>query len=426
MSNPPTIPPTIPASTKFNTNFTRTLHTNKTITDSLTVGTLTFSNTNITGLSLPEDPQDVATREYVIESTTPGGNINNVQFNENDVLSGTDDFTFDSVTKTLTVNGTITDGFQRLSNGRLSNITNTILPNSVTNRKTLNKYGNSFANTTTIESDSGVTYTADQLINGYIIRDTATSNTYYNNVTDKFPTAQDIVNALDRPIQGSSTFFYITNQKQSANNFIINGTSAYDFFQVTVESNTGVTFSPNNSVFLPRYYYLRGRIRVDSDITQADPAAVTVFISSSCISPLPLCIPNTALNPNNYYSALIDTNLKIKGNILFPSSSLTVATTNYTYSISNLQNGYITRNPVGASADNFINLNNLLYSTSFVIRNIGVGTITIDDSAQANWTYSPSSFTIPSNKSVNLYIKNQSDSSYFVYLLGTFDLDVIP
>lgn len=102
----------------------------------------------------------------------------------------------------------------------------------------VNIYGNIFAYTSVayLTTNSNLTYTPGQILGGFIKRDIS------SNVTDKLPTAEDLVAAIKNPKVGTS--FTCSVQQASDDNK-----------KLTIQENTGITI-PGLDTTIQRYYTL--------------------------------------------------------------------------------------------------------------------------------------------------------------------------
>lgn len=264
MNTPSPQGPTIPASTNFLNNFTRLLK----VTDS--VKGISFNSPNpdtpnidtvlsggtLSNLNDPVLDSQGATYAYLQAhggSGNPGGITGNVQYNNGGVFGGSNSLTFDKNTNTLTANiisnGTITIGSNTISG--LSNPTNGT-------EAATKSYVDSAGSLTIVNINTvgPTTYTATDIINHIIYRDTQTSGT----TTDTFPTAAQIVTESDASV-GTTIYFGIRNVNADYTNI------------VNFNVGSGITFGNTQNIFAG--YQYNGVIIV-TNVTPGSEAA-TVY-----------------------------------------------------------------------------------------------------------------------------------------------------
>lgn len=232
--------PTIPSSTNFLTNFTRILK----VTDSIkgtsfsspnseTPGTNTeLSGGTLSNLNDPISNSQGATYAYALDNNpigNPGGIVTSVQYNNAGVFGGGTSLTFNRTTNTLTANK-ISNGIVTIGSNTISGLAN---PTTGQQAATKNYVDNSTSlSITSINTVGATTYSAADIINGLIYRDTQTSGT----TTDLLPTAAQIITASDAVV-GTTIKFGIKNINSDYTNVI------------TFTPGAGITFGNIPNIF---------------------------------------------------------------------------------------------------------------------------------------------------------------------------------
>jgi hypothetical protein len=385
---------TIPMSSTYDNNFTTKAYTSELIAESLTDGISTFSGGTIVDLIPPTNLQDAVTKAFVDGLVTVAPPVNSVQFN-NLVFAGSSNLTF--IPNTLTVNGTITDSSGvSITGGIISGLNDPIASDQIATKN----YVDSSSSTTTnnyIKSDIGVTYTAAQMINGIILRNLATDNTFGVSLTDTTATAAQLVAFVPSASVGYAAKFKIMNDNPDANGATVEGR---DSFALSINPGTGVTFYPNNTFTIRRGYMLDAFIQFTNIIVPA----VTIIITrcaysgpSIYLAPVPFGNTNVFKNTVDYlnYNAC-----SLKGNLFWNLNDVSSVSNNYSYTTSDIKNQLIVRNPTGVATDTLGFIIDPRYMDQIMtIQNPSAFTITV--SGQTNiWNLIPNPITIPTNKQV--------------------------
>ena len=314
-------PPTVPPSTASDNNYSYKLNSIEIIAEELTDKTAIWSHGTVTNLNEPIQPQDAATKKYVLNSSMSGGSLYDIQFNS-DGFAGSNNFTF--VDPLLTVQGTISDlTNMSITGGLISGAINPVLSQQLATKAYVDSYS-SQATYTVITSDTNVTYTAQQMLNGIINRDTETPNTFNVSLIDTTATADQLVAAVSGAKVGTYHRLRIINDKLGANGSTIIG---QDFFKLTVIPGTGVTFYPetadglDNKVLIPRSYVMDAFIYFNNVIVPA----VTIIISSI----------SNPIGSNQFYANPFSTwqtycKIQLLNNYLTPILPGTVASSGWT------------------------------------------------------------------------------------------------
>jgi hypothetical protein len=385
-------------STTYNDNYTKNAYASKLIAETLTDGVATFSGGTVVGLITPTDPQDAVTKAFVDGLSHPSPPTNSIQFN-NLTFGGSSNLTFSS--NSLILNGSLqsTSGIN-ITGGVISGLLNPINNSEIATKNYVDSFSSIIVNTY-IQSDSNVTYTASQMINGIVFRNLLTENVFNINLTDTTATASQLIAQVSNATVGYAAKFKIMNDNPDANGTTVEGR---DGFVLTINPGSGVTFFPSDPFQIRRGYTFDATITFTNIITPA----VTIIINSCAFSGISTYLaPSTSFlvlkNSVDYlnYNAMQNTN-----NILWNVNSSIKSTTNYSYTTNDIKNQITIRNPSGTSTDIFGNSISILYMNQIIIiQNISAFTINI--TGQTNiWTLTPTSIVIPSGYQTTLSINN--------------------
>lgn len=385
--NKSNIPPLIPASTNFTTNYSNILQTEQVVvTDKLTDGTAILSGGTLTNLVNGSENQDAINKSYISGTSFPGGAIDNIQFNDGGVFGGTNALSWNPTgpSPTFTVSGKIQDSTGAfLSGGFASNLLVPINDQDIATKSYVDSFSNT-TNSSSIALDTDTTYTAAQMFNGAIKRDTATS-VFETTVNDTTATASQII-AYGNLGVGSVFRFILINDIIDPVLYVpptvFNIASQ---FKINVLPGTGITFDIPNDPVLNRRYIMDCVAIVDNIgfgtesirfiiNSLADPAMLptTFFVDPN--------ITEGSIYAKPYvYSTKTEFPLKIQKNLLFPTSSAVNTDVPYTYDVADMKNSIIIRNPGADSADTLFDstVNFQMGSTIFIIQNISSFTITL-------------------------------------------------
>jgi hypothetical protein len=272
--------PLIPPSTNFITNFTKLLKAENIQTDIITVpypdGLNTVNLTLTEGiLSNLKDPvllQDAATRSYAelnAPGGAPGGSDKDVQFNNGITFSGSDNLEFDKGTTTLTTTA-ITDGTVTLGSGRISGLSNPLLPQDAATKDYVD---NLFFISETTFTGTPVTYTGTSMVNGIITRDVLVGGS----VVDTTATAEDIVAAVTDPVVGMTFELSVKNYTTT--------TPTEDSYtsRISIVGGTGVTIDFDVPSYIYKGYVLNAKIVLE-DVSLGTEAVKITIVSNALIS----------------------------------------------------------------------------------------------------------------------------------------------
>jgi len=383
--------PTIPASTESRVIVSETLNAETIIAENITDGVATLSGGFLSNLNIATNPQEIARRSQLAANTQPGGDVNDVQYNENG-FAGNNNFDFTANVLSIT-GGTLSDqtGMSFNPSGIISGAVDPVANDQAATKNFVDGLAGT-SSITTIESNTDETWTAAQMY-GVIIRNSVGNLESDVTVTDTTPSAADIIaNFPGEPSVGSAFRFNLLNDNFGVL-FQWDGVSngePYDLFNVLVNPGAGVTFSPTGSFRIPRTHTLDAFVIFDN-ITPGSEA-VTIHINSIDWFPktfffkpqdaqvlLPGGASPTDLNigPTDVLTGVFInqtgttfTNIDI---------AATTSTVDYTYTETDTSKGFINRNPAAASSDTISNnlINRIFPTQQFRIMNTGTDTISI-------------------------------------------------
>jgi len=397
----------ITPSTTYKDNYSDKTYSSKLIAESITDNVATFSGGTVINLIPPTNPQDAVTKGFVDGLANPSPPVNSVQYN-NLVFAGSSNLTFNG--STLAVNGTITsDSTIDMTGGIISGLNDPVTNNEIATKNYVDSFS-SFITNTYIQSDVGVTYTAAQMINGLILRNLATDNTFGVSLTDTTATAAQLVAQVPNAQIGYTNRFKIINDNPDSNGTTVEGR---DRFSLTVNPGAGVTFFPNGAFNIRRSYAFDAIIRFTNVIVPA----VTIIITNCGFASLSFYLSAPTARNNVSYSNY--NSLAQMGNIIWNTSNVINTANNYSYVDADIRNQLIVRNPTGNSADLFgagISPREL-NSQVMTIQNISPHTITINGQTDI-WDLVTSSITLPTGNQVVICFKNNpitvvSPGSYY-------------
>lgn len=401
-------------SSDYDNNFTSSANVSNIIAKSLTDGIATFSGGTIVNLVSPPTIQSAVTKSFVDGLVNVAPPTNSVQIN-NLIFTGSPNLTF--VPNTLTVNGTINTSLVSITGGVISNLNDPVSSNQIATKNYVDSTSNSTVNNY-IKSDTGITYTTAQMINGFILRNLTTYNVFGVSLTDTTPTAAQFIAAVPYASVGYTARFGIMNDNPDGNGGTI---ESRDSFTLVINPASGVTFYPGNNFILRRGYILEAFIQFNNITTPA----VTIVITNCGYSggpnlylqPVPFSSESVLRNTVDY---LNHTSASLTGNLFWNLNNTTDTSTSYSYTTADVKNQFITRNPTGTASDTFGSSINPVYLNQIMtIQNPSTYTITV--SGQTNiWTLIPNPITIPASTQaiLSVTINNptlSSIGSYYSY-----------
>ena len=408
----------ITPSTTYDDNYSNKTYASELIGESITDGVATFSGGTVINLVTPTDPQDAVTKGIVDGLVNVAPPVNSVQFN-NTVFAGSSNLTF--IPNTLTVNGTIDDGSGiSIVGGTISGLNNPVSGTQIATKNYVDSF-NSLSTNTYLQADVPATYTAAEMINGIIFRNLATYTTFNVNLTDTTASAAQLVAQVPTAQVGYAARFKVINDNPDANGTTVEGR---DSFVLTINPGAGVTFYPTGSFNLRRGYALDAYIRFTNVITPA----VTIIINRCTYNGLTLYLMPDPASSTIVFSNVIDylnyTSMRLTGNMLWNTTDNVVTTQNYSYTLTDLKNQLVIRNPSAIASDTLgSNLSPRYLNQIMTIQNISANSVSI--SGQTNiWTLTPSTIVIPAGNQavIGLNYSNPTISnagSYYNY--GTYN-----
>jgi hypothetical protein len=423
--------PTIPANTNFDNNYSYILRANNIQMTTLTDGIATLSGGYLTGIQLPTEPQDAVPKSYVI-SSNPAGSAKDIQYNDNGVFAGSDNFqylgsnsvgtlsipTVEFTDGTLQINGSYITGLQESS--RSSSAITKRYCDFAQNRNYI----------TTISSVSGQTYSAISVVNGTIIR----MNSSSSSSQDYLPTATNIVNFINNQTDITGYAVGLTSGSTTGS---IGVSGLFYNFSVINESNNNLVLFPNTgttiisngsvvNVVVPPYYVLCAYLYI-ADITAMSSPSVILYVNSIQWS---VVYKSTTFQTNFFSDTGYTTGLPyyIKNNLFMPAPTngyYIITGSAYTYSSTDVNKGIAFRDPTTHASDSFLNI---LTNGSFIIQNLSTTynlSIKTTD-CTGSWIIFTSSeqtsLSISTAKSSYMWLNNNS-STNTLNVIGTADLN---
>jgi len=376
-------------STAYTDNYSDNAYCNTFIGLTISDGVATFSGGTVTNLLPGQEEQDAVTKGFVDGLSNPSLPLNSVQYN-NMTFGGSANFTWGVPPGELTINGTIDVGSISISGGTINGLINPTSSTAIATKNYVDSF-NSVSTPTYIQSDTGVTYTSQEMIGGIIFRNLETYNVYGVKLTDTTASASQLVSYISSPEVGYSTKFKIMNDNPDSNGSTV---EVRDNFVLTLQAGAGVSFYPTGSFNIHRGYALDAYIVFTNVVTPA----VTIVITSCTYSGLNLYLAPAQSSPLIIFNNIIDylnySAMSLQGNIIWNTTNNVVTSQNYSYTTSDIQNQLIIRNPSGVASDTLgSNINPRFLKQIITIQNISAYTVTIN--GQTNiWTLSPSPITI--------------------------------
>jgi hypothetical protein len=174
-------------------------------------------------------------------------------------------------------------------------------------------------------------------------------------------------------------------------------------------TSSGVILSGSSETRIPKDYVLNSFVSV----TGLYPPEITVDVLN-----ITQCV---VYIQNNFEPDTFQTTLAYKVNDTFmvpgPTSSISLNNTamNYSYTIDDINQTIMIRNPTTTSTDTF---QDLLTNSSFTIQNESSSSITLSNAG--SWVFNPTSISIPATHSCLMYLYNENNINYLnvLSLLG--------
>jgi hypothetical protein len=392
MSSDP-LGPTIPASVSFESNRTRALECIKLISNSLQSGTIRMTGGHLTNLVDPVNPQDICTKSYADGKLNRVADPNrSIQYNNNGQFAGSSLllFTDGSLSTGSTLyssSTTIGTGSNYLSIGS-GVITGVPAPTNNTNIVSKSYMDSYYTLSTTTSTNSNITYSASQMVNGFITKNSTTG-------TDTTATGTQIVQEMNSVL--NPLIVGNTTGTLSSCRFMIRNVHTSD--TLSLASGIGISIYPTiSSLTLYAGYSL------DSVIQATSLTTANLLVTDICyIGSAALSTSNFLMGPRSMYASSYVT--RVGTQFTFDTSINTINNQNVTYSPSDII-GVVHRNFTGAKTDTFSDVSSFVssYSTykspiynifttgavEFVIKNISTsGSLTLVGNSQ--WTMDPNS-----------------------------------
>lgn len=381
------LPLTIPISTQSSVIVSEIFNSETIIADNISDGIATLSEGYLSNLVNSTNLQNVATKEQVEGSVISGGVNNSIQFNNNELFSGTSNFTFDGTT--LNLNGTFQDQTgMTIQNGTISNVTNPVDNNDIATKAYVDSLDD-IVNLTNINSDTGVTWTAISMY-GIIVRNSTDGLASNLSVMDTTPTAAEIIGAYTgvSQINTSFRFMLINNNIKRLVYDNLNTFEDDDMFKVSFQSGVGVSISPSGSFIIPRTHTMDSFV-VFNNVTPGFEA-VTIYINSIDWFPKSFFFkPSGFFGQAGFFNYLSDINItktqittgvsvNISGNYFSNMDLTNKSDINYVYN-DEVSKGIVVRTPNAPSSDSISNniINKVSINQLFRIVNQGTSDITL-------------------------------------------------
>ncbi len=403
------IGPTIPANTNYDSNYSGTLKTSSIDTQIFTDGVATLQGGFLTGIVNPTDDQDAVPKSYIIGSV-PGGPSKSIQYNKDGVFTGSANFRYlgGSTGGTVSIpDVTFRDDYLSITGGLIRNLQESSNSSYAITRRYCDLLKNN-NKATVIDSVAGDTYSAEDVINGTILR------INYSTTVDLLPSANSIIDFLNNQANDSLTtgsmattglYYQFTLMNQGSNNIVLFGNTGTSLYS----QNANSTIS---SFIVPRDYILRATVYIVDVLSPS----VRVYIDSVSWSVVYISNFFGQTGFNTFLPYYIQDNLLVPG----PTGYSPDTTTTMSYSLADIKKGIYFRDPTAAAVDTF---DDVLVNTSFIIQNISAFSVTIDAAnCTGTWTFYPvGTLTIGAGKSVYLWI-NTDNSTNVLNVMSVSDM----
>lgn len=352
------------ASTNYDNSGVTFLKAPSVVVSLLTDGTATLSSGALLGLSGPfTDPTEAVSINY-IKPTSIGGEVFDVQYNDDGLLGGSDNLTFNG--DTLQINGTLTDGTLSVTpavgtvGSLIHGVTSPTGPTNLVTKGYVDFYATLFPVTSTTTGTTPVKYAADQIVNTTVTRSAAVP------VMDTLPGGTDFTDYLYPYFAGMTFNWYLFNDGPST---------------VTVQGTTGVTIctvalGDNNPIVVPPGYVMGATLLVVGD----GEVAINVDTLGEGSYYLRSPFSATAATTATQSAFQTETPYRVTDVFLRPLVPFTITDSTYSYAIPDYNAGLVQRNPAANAVDTFSSTYpGLLADVSydFVVQNLSGNTITL-------------------------------------------------
>jgi hypothetical protein len=404
-------------STNLDTNYSRIIKVNNTISDSITDGIATIGDNTVSNLYDPVYSNDAATKNYVDNFVDPGGvslPLNSIQINTGTTFIGVDSLTFTS-SSGLNIYNKFSNGTITITDNVVSGVSDPIDQTGAVTYNYLNKNNISLVTFSTTNNSNSLT--TGQVINKYLVREITSSSTI---IQDLLPTAATVISFL-----GSGTIDY--NSFDFYYYFKGPATSVLLFGNVIPMGNFNNLNNPVQVLTVPSgtLVHLVGTV-IDSDIVYYVRNSQNIYSEPRITD---IGITTNYFNSNHNDSTLASF-------IIYPVIKTIIdSNTAHTYTYTNVMNKLILRSGLTSNTtDTFQALSGFTTNSAwslgtgqikFVIQNLSNFDLSIGDnsSVPTGWSWNTNfTRTIPSGHNGLFYI-NYNGSVLYLYCIGIMARD---
>jgi hypothetical protein len=408
------------------TNFTRLLKNEQLQFDSITCGTIEIMNTTISNLNYPVNGTDAATKQYVLDQSSPyfiSPIERSIQFNNGiNGFASSINLTW-STSSTLSIVDTFNVNGITLSNQAITGVSNYYTNDSAVNKSYIPQI--TYSSLTNAANNTQLTFS--QIYNNLLFR-TCTATGIVQDILPDSSTITDELNSL--LIYPSS----VSNSASTSASF------AFDFtYKFNGTGSSMLLFSGTGNTFFPKGNFLNyyGPVEVLT-------VPINTIVSFKCIgasTSFTFCITNlqtlysnsgqqitdVGVRTDNFFSTFTGTKSSF---IIYPLVKTDIVSNSaHEYTFSELKGLFVTRAMENDVTDTFEDattiITNLEFalgygSSKFVLQNISDFSLTLDIVSSTGWAVSPASNpVIPSGKNGVFYINYDTTCTLFV--IGIYD-----